>query len=301
MHSDDSLSEAALALGEALLAQGDLPGAIAQFARAVKLAPESPRARFALGRAWLELGEAERALECLSPLAASDAEAARLRGEAHAMQGQPRAPASYVRHLFDQFSHHYDARMTGELAYRAPAILRGLCEFVGAAAAPPCDILDMGCGTGLSGESFKTLAGVLDGIDLSPAMLARARERGLYDSLILGDIETALGAAGRFYDLVIAADSLVYLGDLCLTFAGVAARLKPNGFFLFTVEKKDGDGFERSAKRRYRHSETYLRSQAARAGLEVMGVIACSPRDEAKRQVEGLAVALQRPDSPGFP
>src|SRR6201999_4397445 len=97
-------------------------------------------------------------------------------------------------------------------------------------------------------------AGRLDGIDLSPAMIEKARARGIYDGLVVGDIETAL--VGR-YDLILAADTLVYLGDLGPLFAAVADHLAPGGFFLFTTEAKDGEGFELGPKRRWRHSLPY--------------------------------------------
>ena len=156
------------------------------------------------------------------------------------------------------------------------------------------DILDLGCGTGLAGEVFQDLARRLDGVDLSPLMIERARGRGIYDSLVIQDIETALTTASPSYDLILAADTLVYLGDLVALFRGASLRLKKGGFFLFTVERKPGEGFELGPKRRYRHSEAYLREEAGRAGLEVMGLLDCSPRWEAKSPVEGLAVALQR-------
>jgi predicted TPR repeat methyltransferase len=286
------LAEAAFALGETLLAQNHLPTAIAELTRALNLAPDDTRIVRALGRAWLELGEAGRAREYLAPLAHSDAEAARALTEADAMLAAARSPAPYVRHLFDQFSADYDSRMLGDLHYRAPAILRGLAGMVGALAAAPLDILDLGCGTGLGGDAFRDVARRLDGVDLSPLMLEKARARGLYETLTQADIETALAGEGRLYDLVIAADTLVYLGDLTATFSGAACRLKPSGFFLFTVESKDGDDFALGAKRRYRHSEAYVRRAAAETGLEIMGVIACSPRDEAHAPVAGSAVAL---------
>ena len=94
--------------------------------------------------------------------------------------------------------------------------------------------------------------------------------------------------------VVLAADTLVYLGDLVGLFRGASVRLKKGGFFLFTVEKKPGEDFELGPKRRYRHSEAYLREQAAQMGLEVMGLLDCSPRWEAKSPVEGLAVALHK-------
>ena len=100
-------------------------------------------------------------------------------------------------------------------------------------------VLDLGCGTGLAGLLFKPCAARLTGIDLSPAMIEKARARDVYDSLIVGDIETAL--IGE-YDLILAADTLVYLGDLRPVFAAVADHLAPGGFFLFTTEAKEGPG-----------------------------------------------------------
>src|SRR5262249_53264641 len=47
----------------------------------------------------------------------------------------------------------------------------------------PLDILDAGCGTGLVGSLVADRARVLDGVDLSGAMVARARERGVYRGL----------------------------------------------------------------------------------------------------------------------
>ena len=99
------------------------------------------------------------------------------------MQGAARSDPGYVRHLFDQFSPDYDRRMRGELAYAAPEILGELSEIWGrrACASIPGCVLDLGCGTGLCGGAFRARAGQLDGVDLSPAMVAKARARNLYD------------------------------------------------------------------------------------------------------------------------
>jgi predicted TPR repeat methyltransferase len=154
-------------------------------------------------------------------------------------------------------------------------------------------VLDLGCGTGLAGAVFRPIAARLDGVDLSPAMVEKARAKKLYDSLLVGDIEKTLATPGPLYDLIVAADTLVYLGDLKPVFEGARARLKPDGYFLFTVEAGD-TGFTLGPKRRWRHGETYLRQAAATAGLEVRGLISASPRQEAQAPVDGFAVALIR-------
>jgi predicted TPR repeat methyltransferase len=155
-------------------------------------------------------------------------------------------------------------------------------------------VLDLGCGTGLAGIVFKPLAARLDGVDLSPAMIEKARRRNIYDHLEAADLETALSAPGVQYDLILAADTLVYLGDLKLVFEAAQVRLRPDGYFLFTVEKAEGKGYELGPKRRWRHSDAYLRSTAEGAGLVVAGLVAAAPRREANQPVEGFAVALAR-------
>ena len=302
MSLNPGIAVAVLALGEALLAVEALPTAIAELQRALRLDPELTRARELIARAWLAAGEADKALENLAQL---DGPPAELIAAAEAIKAASRSDPGYVRHLFDQFSADYDSRMIGQLSYAAPQILSDLAGMVmagrigasaraGATHKKGLDILDLGCGTGLAGAVFKPLAARLDGIDLSPAMIDKARARQIYDHLAVADLETALRTKERSYDLILAADTFVYLGDLKPVFDAAPARLKPDGYFLFTVEKADGDGFELGPKRRWRHSEAYLRRLAHDAGLHVAGLVAAAPRSEANQPVEGLAVALVR-------
>ena len=286
------IAAAALGLGEALLKAEQLPTAIAEFQRALRLDPDLDAARLLLGCAWLAAGEADKALEAFAVMPPETPELAEKIAQAEAIRARPRSDAGYVRHLFDQFSAEYDARMLSQLSYRAPQILRRLVELT-MPGRSSLAVLDLGCGTGLSGAAFKDLAARLDGIDLSPAMIEKARARGIYDSLAVADIESGLGNAAGRYDLVLAADTLVYLGDLAATMNGAARALRRDGFFLFTVEKKQGEGFELGPKRRWRHSEIYIREAAD--GLEIAGLLACGPRTEGGAPVEGLAVALRKP------
>lgn len=281
-----SVAVAAAALGEVLLARGALPAAIAELQRALRLDPGLEEARFLTGRAWLEAGEADKALEIFETLEKTPAVTAHSE-RARAIKAAPRSDAGYVRHLFDQFSSDYDVRMIGQLAYAAPQILRDLADLV-MPGRNGLTILDLGCGTGLAGMAFQDKAARLDGIDLSPAMIEKARARGIYDRLAVGDIETVSGGP---YDLILAADTLVYLGDLKPVFRNAAVSLAPDGYFLFTTEAA-GAGFELGPKRRWRHSESYLRETAQSAGLTVAGLVAASPRTEAHQAVAGFAVAL---------
>src|SRR3954469_22555559 len=172
-----NVAVAVLALGEALLAADLLPTAIAELQRALRLDPALERARLLIAQAWLKAGEANKALESLREL---DDPPATLIAAAEAISRAPRSDPGYVRHLFDQFSADYDRRMMGQLGYAAPQILLDLAAMV----KPGREhllILDLGCGTGLAGLAFRPLAARLEGIDLSPGMIEKARARGIYD------------------------------------------------------------------------------------------------------------------------
>jgi len=287
---------AALGLGEVLLVNNQLPTAIAEFQRALRIDPNLAEARFLLGKTWLQAGEPEKAMQELQtiPPELSPTGLPDIISEAEQMQRAARSNPRYVRHLFDQFSSDYDARMLRQLGYSAPRILRELAALIiPEVAKGSLDILDLGCGTGLAAIAFADLARRLDGIDLSPAMIEKAASRGLYTELTVGDVETP--PHRRHYDLIIASDTLVYLGDLAPLFTASQNALRGGGFFLFTVEKNETEEFALGPKRRWRHSENYLRRMAQASDLQVSGILACVPRTEAGAPVEGLAVALRKP------
>jgi predicted TPR repeat methyltransferase len=208
-----------------------------------------------------------------------------------------RAPAFAMRALFDDFAPRFDETMLETLGYRGHLHLRTLATRVLPRLSPPLRILDLGVGTGLVGGAFRDLAagGRLDGIDVAPRMIEAARARGIYDDLILGDLETVLHGRGPSYDLIVSADTMVYIGDLARAFSGVAKRLVPAGFYLFTAESKEGEGWEQAKTKRYRHAESYLRAEAAHAGLEFTDIVKCLLRREYGEPVPGFAVALRKP------
>ncbi len=284
--------EAAVAFGQALIANNALPAGIAEFQRALRADPDCGAAEMALAEAWTEAGEIEKAAGHLSAAIALGEDGAALGARLDAMRGQTRSDAGYVRHLFDQFSSDYDTRMRGALAYRAPEILSELLALVSGGKPKKAATLDLGCGTGLAAPSFRPVATRLTGIDLSPQMIALAQAGGLYDELIVGDIETWMAEAKLRFGRVVAADVLVYLGDLERVFSGVKRVLKPGGLFLFTVERCDTADFVLQETRRWAHGEAYLQRMATRHGFDVRGLVACTPRVNKGVPIPGLAGAL---------
>ncbi len=285
-------ADAAVALGRALMVKEALPTAIAEFQRALRLDPDCGATELALAEAWADAGEAEKAAAHLEAAVALGEDVGALAARLDAMRGQARSDAGYVRHLFDQFSSDYDTRMRGALAYRAPEILAELMGMVSGGKPKTVATLDLGCGTGLAAPSFRPFATKLTGIDLSPQMIAQAKAGGLYDDLVVGDIESWLAETPARFDRMIAADVLVYLGDLDAVFAGVKRVLKPGGLFFFTVERCETDDFVLQETKRWAHSEAYLQRMAEAHGFDVRGLMACTPRVNKGVPIPGLAGAF---------
>ena len=171
-----------------------------------------------------------------------------------------RAPDSWVRTTFDNFAPSFDAKLA-TLGYAVPEHLAA--EVM--AHAPPglLDILDLGCGTGKCGLALAQRKRHLVGVDLSEKMLAASRGRGLYDELYASEIHQWLRAstAARF-DLVVAADVLIYIGALAELFTEVARVLRQGGWFAFSTEECEGIDFELRPTGRYAQSQDYIRRLA---------------------------------------
>src|SRR6185369_9393049 len=140
---------------------------------------------------------ASRAFESLS---ANDLEAAerrltdeRLIERHHALAANAaifsptEVPKDAITHLFDKYADTFDQHLRGALRYTVPELL---AEAIAAARDPDdeslMDVLDLGCGTGLIGPLLRPIAATLAGVDLSPLMIEKARERKCYDLLHVG-------------------------------------------------------------------------------------------------------------------
>jgi predicted TPR repeat methyltransferase len=205
----------------------------------------------------------------------------------------PQAPATYVTRFFDEYAGAFDEHLLGRLQYRAPATLAAQIAALGGRRF--ASTLDLGCGTGLLGPLLRPLSERLGGVDLSPAMLAQAEARGVYDVLDCEEIVAHLGATDARHDLVVAADVFIYVGALEPVFAGVARVLAGDGVFAFTAEAlADGREVALLPSLRYAHSARHLRELASRHRFTVASLVRAPLRREQGRDVEGLYVVLRR-------
>jgi predicted TPR repeat methyltransferase len=239
------------------------------------------------------LGEARHQLDLAEPLcgncrAAFDTAAAALRGTAAGT-----SQAAMTMEMFERFAPTYDATLE-KLGNRGPEMIERMLTSMAVPATRQLMILDAGCGTGLCGPFLRPYAKRLVGVDLSPAMLAKARARKVFHALDRCD----LGSIGTYpkgpFDMVICADVLVYFGDLAQVFANFAAVTKPGGWLLFTVEAAD-KGWHLAPSGRHKHSLAYLEDTLRKAGFGKPKLVERNDlRHEFGKPVAGLGVAVQR-------
>ena len=286
-------------LGQALAAQGDAAGALEPLLTAAQLKPDDAEAWLALASAHAQAGQPVQARAAAHAALASAGRDRAAAQQAHFMlaalgegAAPDRAPAGYVRKLFDQFAPRFDAELEGALNYRAPALLAAALGAV----LPPrgaLAVLDLGCGTGLSGVALKPFARRLEGVDLSPRMLDGARARGIYAALHEADLLAFLPTRRAGYDLIAAADVLNYLGDLAPALAAMRAALRPDGVAAFSLEIGDVSPFELGAGMRYRHAPAAARAQAMGAGFAILSETEAVLREEQGVPVRGLLMVLR--------
>ncbi len=198
-----------------------------------------------------------------------------------------RAPDDYLRSHFDAFAERFDRQLVDVLDYRVPEELAAL---VGPRFAR---VLELGCGTGLAGPFLRPKCAHLTGVDISPRMLQKAGERGLYDQLIESEILDFLAAGAGPFDLVFAADVVIYFGDLTALMAAVAPALAPGGLFAFSIETTEGIDFAVLPSGRFAHALAYI-EDVTRSNFRLVTSQPATIRIEANSPAKGALVVLAR-------
>lgn len=294
--SGDFLADRRYGYGAGAARAGDHAAAAELFEQAIERAPHWADAFLALGRAQCAGGDLARAMRSFrAGLALEPADALGF-GLELARLGESAigaAPPAYVAALFDAYAEDFDAALVGRLGYRAPALI---AEAVTRGGRRFAHALDLGCGTGLAGAALRASVDRLEGVDLSSRMIARAKDKRIYDALETASLADRLAREDGAFDLIVAADVFSYLGDLGPTLGAVARRLEPAGLAAFTVEKSDGDGWALLASLRFAHSEAYIRAIASESGLEIISTAQAPLRLDRGEPVLGLIVVGARFD-----
>jgi len=203
------------------------------------------------------------------------------------------APDDYIQNLFDSYALYYDKHVAG-LAYNVPRYLREMVDEVIAPSKNPTErIIDLGCGTGLSGYYFRDRAIRLVGVDLSARMLAVARKKEIYDALQEANLLAFLQQQTELVDMIIAADTLVYSGDLQAIFKECARLLNKEGLFVFSVEEGEKD-YQLLSSGRFAHDDHYIKALLAKNDLKIHNQRSAVIRLQQKAKINGLLYIVSR-------
>ncbi len=318
-------------LGTVQRLQGRTKEAIGSLEEAVRLAPELAEAHYNLANLYYDEGRHDRALhsynhsfklggnwrdpvfyakimiaydrhdeaeEMLTEFLKHKPNHKGARHQLAAMRGEtPKiADEGYVAAHFDAFADSFDGVLKG-LEYNAPALItKVVADRLGEPKGDQ-DILDLGCGTGLCGPFLADYKRNLVGIDLSERMLMQATKLDCYDELHTAELQQFLQKqAPESLDVIVCADTLVYLGALERTLAGVSKALKPGGIFVASVEKltDNEDDYVLGISGRFQHAKNYIERLANENELTIASLNEAVLRKEGGDPVIGFVAEYAR-------
>ena len=271
---DPSHIDAYTNLGILLNGLGRTAEAAACYCKVITLRPQHREARRLLALAHCTLGDIGEAIGIFDEWLHEEPDDPIARHMRAACSGQDvpaRASNPFVEQTFDRFASSFESKLA-QLSYRAPALVAALLEDTDRKPRNELDVLDAGCGTGLCGPLVARYARRLVGVDLSACMLAHAAEKQVYAELAQAELTEYLSTHPDAFDVIVSADALVYFGSLDEAFVAAAGALRPNGLFIFTLERAaDAEidiGYHLEFHGRYSHAAAYVARALTLAGLQ---------------------------------
>jgi predicted TPR repeat methyltransferase len=199
-------------------------------------------------------------------------------------------PAAYVEAYFDSFAEGFDEKLVGVLGYQVP---RDLAALVGGHRPSFAHMLDLGCGTGLAAPFLAGFGPHLAGVDLSARMLEQAGKHAAYSHLTKSDAVAFLDGHPGSFDLIFAADLLIYFGRLDALIASVARATMRGGIFAASIELAREGEFEILPSGRFAQAASYVASLAA-PYFDILDQTPTSLRLEAGVAVPGVLFVFRR-------
>ncbi len=209
------------------------------------------------------------------------------------------APPAYVATLFDQHADVFDDILVEQLGYAVPLMVPDRLTALNLKHFPR--MLDLGCGTGLTGEAMCSRTDLVLGVDLSEAILSLADERDCYNDLYLGEaVAFMAGWDEDPFDLITATDVLPYLGSLEPMFEAVSKGLTPDGVFVFSTETLSdeifaGRDWKVGPHQRFHHKLSYIAATLTAAGLTLLHSEVIVVRTDEGEPQHGHLVIAQKP------
>ncbi len=284
-------------LGVISMKQGRTRVAIDYYTRAVKVEPGYFAAHHNLAVVLLAMQKVDEALLHFHAALRVEPGNAAVKYIIDALEqrgGITKPPEEYISSLFDAYADYYDPHLIQTLQYAVPQVMHDLVVANAVVPDGGWKILDLGCGTGLCGQLFRSAANWLAGVDLSGGMLAQARSKQLFDELVQSDMAAFLNGCQYTVDLILAGDVLVYHGELEGVMSGVSRVLCDQGWFVFSAEICETQDYRLTASGRFAHSRQYLERVARRYALCVVECRMGTLRTQYQSGVAGNVYLMQK-------
>ena len=280
-------------LGGIAVALGLSQQAEAAYRRAVQLAPSLVAGHQGLLYVLDSTGQgAQRnaAVQAWASACPDDPTASHLARSLHSGEPPRRCSAEFVAHYFDRFAATYDA----VLEQLDTAVVRTFAAIWRDHQISAECVLDFGCGTGSASAWLAAPGRRIVGVDLSPAMLERARGSGHFDALHCADGIAFLEATNERFDAVVLADVLPYFGALTPLFDALIRCLHARAHVLLCFEQGSSPGYRLAPTGRFQHHIDEVRRAAESSGFAVAMLQTGDLRREGRLFVEGGYALLRR-------
>ena len=212
----------------------------------------------------------------------------------------PDASNDYVKHLFNNYALHYESHLQNVLEYNLPQKVVAMLRQYNYHTFDK--VLDLGCGTGLSGVPLREYTQELIGVDLSPKMLTQARNKNLYNQLIESDILSFLKQTDTYYSLILAIDVLPYFGSLEALFTALMSRLDKNGVLVISTEISDTQPWFVQDSMRFCHHPEYIKQLVHQLNGIIVSQTSMTARKENEQDlpvmcylITGIALSQSEP------
>ena len=227
-----------------------------------------------------------------------------------------------VEELFDDYAETFEKHLTQGLRYKTPEIMKQQMDLTFATEAlAGADIgtdevedeeaytskngkeskrwkrcLDLGCGSGLAGDVYRSDCKYLEGCDISKEMVKICKKKeGIYDKVVHNNLMNHLRKhKDGSFDLILSADVVMYLhdNDLGAMIKECARVLESNGVLCFSTESLDAadsgdEHFHRLESERFAHSRKYVLEVAKEYGFECKSVENICVRMDDKSPIMG--------------
>lgn len=144
-----------------------------------------------------------------------------------------------TKRVYGEWAETYEETMTAH-GYRSPWIVASMLTV--RLSDKSTRVLDVGCGTGMTGASLARLGFTdIDGLDVSPAMLDRARAKSVYKNLVTADLLQTVDIADGAYGAAVSVGTFTFghVGPGRIT--EIIRIIRPRGLFILTVRAEAWD------------------------------------------------------------